>query len=481
MEVEPNDNNTNNNDKITEVNATIAINDDNKEINTTKNKETLKEVVEVVTEKNDKLKKEKAAMRNFYVIACGYLLFTLTDSGLRMIVLLELYQRHFNALQISLMFTLYEFLGVITNLVGGILGSRLGLRFCLLTGLITQIIGIGILCGLQRDWPRTVVIIYIIIAQGFSGVAKDMVKLGGKSVTKLVKHDDDLSTHQSALFKLVAYLTGAKNSIKGAGFFLGAFLLNFTGYIVALVIMAVMNLVVIPFALLYLDRTLAVSKRQEPLSLKEVFNKGRDVNILSLARMFLFGSRDLWFEVPLPVFLRGTIGWSYMATGALLAGWIIFYGFIQSSTPQLILKPAHLYPITSGRILVPLTIILLIVTILISLATTVLSTTTQTTLYLGLLITGLFLFAFIFAVNSSVHSFLILAYCHRDKVAMNVGFYYMANACGRLVGLIVGGVLYQYVGLYACLWTSAVALFICCIVSWFLGPVPEEEIKGLGD
>ncbi|CAG8569160.1 2289_t:CDS:2 [Ambispora gerdemannii] len=423
------------------------------------------------TEKNDKSKKEGAAMRNFYVIACGYLLFTLTDSGLRMIVLLELYQRHFNALQISLMFTLYEFLGVVTNLVGGILGSRLGLRFCLLTGLVAQIIGIGILCGLQRDWTRTVIIVYITIAQGFSGVAKDMVKLGGKSVTKIVKHNDS-STHQSALFKLVAYLTGAKNSVKGAGFFLGAFLLSFTGYIVSLIIMAAMNLVVIPFAWFYLESTLAVSNRRKPLSFKEVFDKGRDVNILSLARMFLFGSRDLWFEVPLPVFLRGEIGWSYIATGGLLAGWIIFYGFIQSSTPQ-ILKPSHLYPITSGRILVPMTFILLIITILISIVTTII---TQTSLLLGLLISGLFLFAFVFAVNSSVHSFLILAYCHRDKVAMNVGFYYMANALGRLVGLIIGGVLYQYVGLYACLWTSVGALFICLIVSWFLGPVPEEEM-----
>ncbi|KAG9285232.1 hypothetical protein G9A89_002128 [Geosiphon pyriformis] len=418
----------------------------------------------------------KMSMRNFYIIAGGYLLFTLTDSGLRMIVLLELYTRHFNALQISLMFTLYEFLGVITNLVGGILGSRLGLRFCLLFGLVAQIIGISILCGLQREWSRLLTIIYIVIAQGFSGVAKDMIKLGGKSVTKLVPHDESKNDHQTALFKTVAWLTGAKNSVKGAGFFLGAFLLNYLKYIPGLAVLLAMNLVVVPFAWYFLDRNLAVSKRKKPLSFREIFNKGRNVNILSLARMFLFGARDLWFEVPVPVFLRGPIGWSYISTGAFLACWVIFYGFVQSSTPQLILKPIHLYPITTGRILVPFTLILLIITILVSFVLTFLSITSDHTLLVALLIAGLFLFAFIFAINSSVHSFLILAYCHRDKVAMNVGFYYMANAIGRLIGLVLGGLLYQYVGLYACLWTSAGALLACSVISWFLGPIPEEEI-----
>ncbi|CAG8779657.1 20107_t:CDS:2, partial [Dentiscutata erythropus] len=251
-----------------------------------------------------------AVMRNFYVISFGYIFFTLTDSGLRMIVFLELYDRHFSALQISIMFTLYEFFGVIINLTGGIIGSRLGIRVCLVSGLFVQIIGITMLCG-------------------FSGIAKDLVKLSGKSVAKLVTKDDSL--HQTLLFKLVAWITGAKNSVKGAGFF--------------------------------------------------------------------------W----------GPIGWSYLGTGALLAGWIIFYGTIQSSTPQLILKPLGIYPVKSGP------------------------------------------------------------YCHRDKVAMNVGFYYMANAFGRLIGLIVGGVLYYYVELDACLWVSVGALIFCTFVSFFLGPVPESQ------
>ncbi|RIA97199.1 major facilitator superfamily protein [Glomus cerebriforme] len=415
------------------------------------------------------------SMKNFYVIACGYLLFTLTDSGLRMIILFELYNLKYNALQISSMFTLYEFFGVITNLVGGILGSRLGLKFCLLVGLVFQVIGIGLLCGLRLHWSKTIVIIYIIIAQGFSGIAKDMVKLGGKSVTKLVTKDEH-NTHQSKLFKLVAWLTGAKNSIKGAGFFWGALLFKFIGYIPALLVLLAMNLIVVPFAWFYLDNNLAVSKSKKKLTLKEIFDKGRNVNILSLARMFLFGSRDLWFEVPVPLFLRGPIGWSYLETGAFLAGWVMFYGAIQSSTPQLILKPVRIYPITSGKILVPFTIILLAITVGIAFGLQFISITTQRTGLIILILVGTFIFAFIFAVNSSIHSFLILAYCHRDKVAMNVGFYYMGNSLGRLFGLIIGGVLYTYVGLASCLWFSSGALILCTVTSYFLGPVPEDDL-----
>ncbi|CAG8458060.1 6816_t:CDS:2 [Diversispora eburnea] len=352
------------------------------------------------------------------------------------------------------MFILYEFFGVVTNLGGGILGSRLGLRFCLLVGLCTQVIGIGISCGLQSNWSSQIVIIYIVIAQGFSGIAKDMVKLGGKSVTKLVTKDD-IKGHQSKLFNLVAWLTGAKNSIKGAGFFVGAFLLRFAGYVPSLLILLGMNLMVIPFAWYYLDRNLAVT------------------------RMFLFGSRDLWFEVPIPLYLRSAIGWSYIGTGAFLAGWVIFYGAIQSSTPKLILKPIKLYPVKHGRLLVPFTISLLIVNLIIAFCLTFIKLPNNYTLILVILLVGLYSFAFIFAVNSSIHSFLILAYCHRDKVAMNVGFYYMANAMGRLIGLVIGGLLYWYFGLFACLWASTIALICCTFISIFLGPIPNDELESL--
>jgi predicted MFS family arabinose efflux permease len=167
---------------------------------------------------------------------------------------------------------------------------------------------------------------------------------------------------------------------------------------------------------------------------------------------------------------------SYLATGAFLAGWVIFYGVIQSSTPQLILKPARIYPVTSGKILVPFTFILLIVTIGIAFGLQFIDMTTQRLPLIILITVGLFIFAFIFAINSSIHSFLILAYCHRDKVAMNVGFYYMGNSLGRLFGLIIGGVLFTYLNLAACLWFSSGALILCTITSFFLGPIPENEL-----
>ncbi|CAG8626760.1 12482_t:CDS:2 [Acaulospora morrowiae] len=370
---------------------------------------------ENVNQQSEKAQPEKqkttVSMINFYVISIGYLVFTLTDSALRMVVLFELYKRHYDAFQISLALASYEFLGVITNLVGGIIGDRHGLRSCLLIGLSTQIIGIAILSGLQAEWSREFTIIYIAIAQGLCGVAKDMVKSVGKSVTKLVVEEDA----KDKLFKLVAWLTGAKNSVKGFGFFFGAFLQELMEYKYSQIVLLGLNLLIVPFAWRFVDHHLGESKSKKKLTFREIFDKGRNVNILSLARMFLFCSRDLWFEVPLPVFLRGPAEWKYITTGSVLAAWVIFYGAVQSSTPQLILKPINLYPVKN-------------------------------------------------------------AYCNRDKVAMNVGFYYMANAMGRLTGLLVGGALYQYYdnNLVSCLWASAVSLGICMIISVFLGPIPTS-------
>ncbi|CAG8679124.1 11695_t:CDS:2 [Ambispora leptoticha] len=338
------------------------------------------------------------------------------NSSLRMIVLLELYKRYFNALQISIVFTLYEFFGVITNLTGNIMESRLGIQALLVSGYFIHTVGIAMLCGLQRywnSWNSSIIIIYATIAQGYSRIAKDLVKLGCKSVIKLATKDDN--PQQSIIFKLVTWIVNAKNSVKGVGVFLGAFLLQYMDYIPALFILVAINLMIIIFALIYFDHDLAVSESKKQMTFKEIFDKGRDVNILSMARMFLSGSRDLWFVVPLPLYLIGQVGWPYFSTGALLASWIILSEMIQFITPYLILKPLQIYPVKNGP------------------------------------------------------------YCHRDKVAMDVGLYYMANVFGRLVGLILGGVLYYYIELGACLWASVGALIICTIVSFFLGPVSEYQ------
>ncbi|KAJ3144235.1 hypothetical protein HDU89_008634 [Geranomyces variabilis] len=285
-----------------------------------------------------------ASMRNFYIIASGYVIYTLTDAALRMIVLFELYQKHYQPLEIALMFTSYEALGVITNLFGGIMGSRWGLRSCILAGLVFQLIGISLLFVLLRSetWAKGTVIGYVIFAQSFAGVAKDLVKLAGKSVTKLVAKEDDGAN--SPLFRLVAWLTGAKNSVKGLGFFTGAALLNYAGLWPALLVLAVLCLLVIP-PCWQLDRNLGVSKTSRSLTFREIFDKGFGVNMLSLARIFLFGSRDLWFEVVLPIYLRSMFNWSFTASGSFLAVWIILYGAVQSATPQYILRPLKSYPI----------------------------------------------------------------------------------------------------------------------------------------
>ncbi|KAI9003227.1 major facilitator superfamily domain-containing protein [Gaertneriomyces semiglobifer] len=418
-----------------------------------------------------------AAMKNFYIIASGYLVFTFTDSALRMIVLFELYQRQYEPFQIALMFTSYEALGVVTNLVGGILGSRWGLRLCILFGLFFQLVGISMLFALlgSASWSKAGVIGYVIVCQSFSGVAKDLVKLAGKSVTKLVAKGDQ-ATH-SPLFRLVAWLTGAKNSVKGLGFFAGAALLNYAGLWPSLLVIAVLCALILPMCF-RLEATLGVSKTQQKLTLRQIFDKGYSVNVLSLARIFLFGSRDLWFEVVLPIYLRAMFGWSFIASGSFLAGWIIVYGAVQTITPHWILKPLGMYPVKRGRVLLPWTFVLFLVTVALAIVLTVYRDTPYGSgpgkLLAGVIVT-LFLFAFFFAVNSSVHSYLIVAFAGKDKVAINVGFYYCANAIGRLTGTVLSGWLYQYYGIWVCLWTSAGFLVICGIVSAFLPDIKMED------
>ena len=235
-----------------------------------------------------------------------------------------------------------------------------------------------------------------------------------------------------------------------------------------------MNAIMLPFALIWVDKEIGKSNNNSQLTLQSIFNKGRNINFLSLARVFLFGSRDIWFEVALPIFLRHNLEWTYMETGAFLAGWIIFYGAIQSATPKFILTPLKMHPIKSGHSIIPWSIILNIITIVLAI-TLMFVTINVSKIGLTLAITiGLFIFGFIFAINSSIHSFLILAYCHKDKVAMNVGFYYMSNAIGRLLGLLAGGFIFYYVNFATCIWVSAGFLVICNIVNFFLGEIPSD-------
>ncbi|CAG9461551.1 unnamed protein product [Pedinophyceae sp. YPF-701] len=397
------------------------------------------------------------ALGPFAIISLAYLLFTVTDGAIRTIVLLHAYNKDFSAMEVALMFTLYETAGVATNLLAGVCGSRWGIKTTLLTGLLLQLGGLGMLAGWQDSWSKGEAIVYVLFAQMLSGVAKDLTKLGGKTVTKLVTPEEK----QARLFKLVSFITGFKNSLKGLGYFLGAAFLMWD-YFAALAFNAVLILLALPFAALGLSNKLGRA-RSKSLTLTEIFRKNRNVNILSVARFFLFGSRDLWFEVPLPFFLRDDVfglGWNRAAVGAFLACWIIGYGQVQSWSPQLLLKPLRQYP--ANKWTATLWAAVLVACPFAMGAIVQFSDVFRDQDQGGMvavMVVGLAAFAVVFAVNSSVHSYLIVKYSDGDKVAMNVGFYYMANAMGRLVGTIASGALYSYVGdtregFAACFWAS---------------------------
>jgi MFS family permease len=407
----------------------------------------------------------------FYIISGSYLLFTITDSALRMIVLFELYKRRFNVIEIAIMFTLYELVGVITNLLGGVFGTSHGLKSSLVVGLLCQLIGIAALTVLlwTDSWNPIGIICYVTAVQTFTGIAKDLVKLAGKSSTKLVKVLK--GDHEDSLFKVVAWLTGAKNSVKGLGFFFGAALINYAGYWQSLLVLFILILITIPPSY-YLDGTLGQSKKQVPKSLKAIFVQDASVNALSIARMFLFGSRDVWFEIILPIYLRTQYSWEYVFAGTIMATWIIFYGAVQSFTPTMILSPLKQYPVRRGVVLVPWTVALLAISAALGLFLTLY--TKSDTLQLVLFLIGIYIFGFIFAVNSSIHSYLIVAYSDKDKVSMTVGFYYMSNALGRLFGTLLSGFLFFYYGLSACLWASVGMLLICTLLSTRLKDIKQD-------
>ncbi|KAI9179175.1 hypothetical protein H9P43_005837 [Blastocladiella emersonii ATCC 22665] len=406
------------------------------------------------------------SMANFYAIACTYLAFTLSDSALRMIVLLELFTRKFSPVEIALMFTLYELLGVFTNLFGGVMGSRIGLRPLLLVGLVSQMAGIGMLYGLDPAWSKAATTAYIAASQGLSGIAKDLVKMSGKSVTKLAAKPADSG---SSLLRLVSRLTGAKNSVKGVGYFFGALLVTW-GYIPALSVL--LALVVLTFVASFAYVGADLGKSAKRTTLVEIVRKQNpQIRRLSLARMFLFGARDLWFEVPLPVFLRGVLGWAYFSTGAFLATWVIVYGVVQSAAPQLV-KRAGMDP-HSPRPLIP--VLGLLAAVLALVAGLLYAVDDSAVGTSAVLIAGLGAFAALFGVASSLHSYLIVAYSGRDKVAANVGIYYCANAVGRLAGTVASGYIYSGFGLPACLWFSVGAMVVSNAVNLLLAHPDEAK------
>jgi predicted MFS family arabinose efflux permease len=401
------------------------------------------------------------SIRNYAIVTAAYWAFTLTDGALRMLVLLHFNELGYTPVQLAFLFLLYEFFGIVTNLVGGWVASRTGLGFTLVLGLVLQVVALGLLALLNREWSVALSVAYVMGCQALSGIAKDLTKMSAKSAVKvLVPKGDD-----SGLFKWVAVLTGSKNALKGAGFFLGGFLLSMFGFRGALSIMATGVLVVLLFVLAFLPAAIGQAKKKAAFA--GILSNSTGINRLSLARLALFAARDVWFVVSVPIFLASVLGWSFTQVGGFMALWVIAYVAAQGASPALLAKAT--YGKAPGPLLAStLGLGLAAVTALIPLGLRVGAPPAVT------MLGGLVLFGIVFALNSAVHSYLVLAYSESDRVSLSVSFYYMANACGRLLGTLLSGVLYQFAGVSASLWGAVVLAAAAGIGAMFLPPVTTE-------
>ena len=398
--------------------------------------------------------KASGDLRNYILVTAAYWADTLADGASRILVLFFFYNLGYTPFQLATIFALYELFGIFTNLVGGWLAARFGLKFTLFGGLVVQIVALSMLALAPEAW---LVVPYVMASQALSGIAKDLTKMSSKSAVKLVVADGD----EGALFRWVSILTGSKNALKGVGFFLGGVLLTLVGFQTAMLILAAIVLVALIATSTMMHGGLGTVNAKAKFH--HMFSQNRAVNVLAAARIFLFASRDVWFVVGLPVFLRTVLGWSFWEVGGFLAIWVIGYGAVQASAPKFVRRRAaegHGEP--DGRTAALIAFILAFFPAAIAIA---LSAGVDQTFSI---IVGLAAFGVIFAVNSAVHSYLILSYSQGDKVAMNVGFYYMANAAGRLIGTLLSGLLYQWQGLTACLWASVIFVIAAGLLSLML-------------
>jgi MFS family permease len=371
--------------------------------------------------------------RDYAIVTAAYWGFTLTDGALRMLVLLHFYQLGYSPFTLAFLFLLYEAAGVVANLVGGWLATRYGIARMLAVGLGTQITGFLMLSALSPDWTVAASVAWVVGAQGLCGVAKDLTKTASKSAIKLTA-----SQASGQLFKWVAFFTGSKNAMKGIGFFLGGVLLQALGFTHALWAMAALLALVFVGVVGFVPPLMGKSKASK--SARELFAKSRAINLLAAARVALFGARDVWFVVGVPVFLYAS-GWNFTMVGAFLALWTIGYGVVQAAAPAIVRRSEDglTREVPAARAWSAL-----LAAVPLVLAGLVWAQVPQLT---SVVVAGLAVFGAAFAVNSSVHSYLILAYAGSEKAAEDVGFYYAANALGRFFGTLMSGLLYQWGGL----------------------------------
>ncbi|MCH2175767.1 MAG: organoarsenical effux MFS transporter ArsJ [Lentisphaeria bacterium] len=391
-------------------------------------------------------------IRNYSIVTLAYWCFMLTDGALRMLTVLFFYDQGFSPVSLAFLFIFYEFFGILTNLFGGWLAQRFGLRFTLTKGLLLQVVALLSLSYLQADWENSIAIIYVLFCQALSGIAKDLTKMSSKTAIKFLIPPDQ----GTKLFKWVAILTGSKNAIKGAGFFVGGFLLQYCGYQQALWWLAGLVSMVYFLSQFSLPKEIGQAKNKSKLT--GIFEQNDAIKILSAARLFLFGARDVWFVVAVPVFLAVSFSWSKSHIGAFMAIWVILYGITQAFAPKM-LKYLTKGQAPDAKMAFRLALILVVCMTAIAICFTV-------HYHIKFVIVGgLYLFGMIFAFNSALHSYLVLDYSDGDKAAVNVGFYYMANATGRLVGTLFSGLMYQVGGVEACLYTSAAFLTIQLLIT----------------
>jgi hypothetical protein len=409
-----------------------------------------------------------SALQQYGIVTANYWAFTLTDGALRMLVVFHFHELGYSTLEIAFLFLFYEFFGIVTNLYGGWLGARFGLRLTLWSGTLMQVAALLMLIPVADSWPKWWSVAYVMVAQAISGIAKDLNKMSAKSAIKTVVPDtpNDQAQGQQQLFRWVAILTGSKNALKGVGFFLGGLLLTTIGFNAAVGAMAA-GLSVAFVLTLVLPADIGRMKQKPGFS--ALFSKSQGINVLSLARFFLFGARDVWFVVALPVFLQTALGWRFWEVGGFMGLWVIGYGIVQGAAPALRRSWGQSGPPTPAAVEF-WSAVLTAIPALIAMALW-----RQVGQPGVAVVAGLAAFGVVFAMNSSIHSYMVLAYTDAEAVSLNVGFYYMANAAGRLVGTVLSGALFLVGGLQACLWVSSGLVAAAWLVSSRLPALPRPE------
>lgn len=416
----------------------------------------------------------------YAAVTAAYWAFMLTDGALRMLVLLHFNRLGFSPVTLAYLFLLYEFMGIVTNLSAGWIAARFGLAATLYAGLVLQIAALSALAFLDPAWGIAASVVFVMAVQGVSGVAKDLAKMSSKSAVKVLAPAEE----KGALFRWVAVLTGSKNAVKGVGFFTGAVLLGTAGFTASVIGMAVMLGIILLAVALFMPTGLPAGRKDAKF--REVFSKDPNVNRLSAARLFLFGARDTWFVVGIPIYFYSVLSdgtpdgnrAAFFQVGTFMAAWIIGYGFIQAAAPQI----SRARDRTLGEIVGMARLWVGVLTVIpAALAAAALfgDAPDPAPWLTATLVAGLLAFGAVFALNSALHSYLILAFTRAARVTMDVGFYYMSNAAGRLLGTLLSGISYQIGGLPLCLATAAAMSALSFLCAIRLGRGSFEERIGV--